>query len=94
MNKKMKVILLIVFFIVGLSMFSFVHSRVSSGNKIYGDGYCNTNHYLESAGDAFTNWTCGLCGKTATNPDTKVPKICNMCSLFTGRCDQCGKLEK
>lgn len=73
-------------------MISFMGLRISKGYRIYGNDYCIINHYLEIGGDAFIYWTCKLCGKTATNSDTNVPEICNICSALTGRCNKCGKL--
>lgn len=94
MKKQMKFIIIAILVIVVVSIIAFINLRISNGYKIYGNDYCNTKHYLESGGDAFTVWTCKLCGKSATNPDTNVPEICNMCSFLTGRCNKCGKLEK
>lgn len=94
MKKQMKFIIITIFAIVVLLIIAFINLRISNGYKIFGNNYCNTNHYLEGGGDAFTDWECKLCGKNATNPDTNVPEICNMCSILTGRCNKCGKLEK
>lgn len=94
MKKQMKFIVIIIFVIVLFLIIAFINSPISKANKIYGNDYCNINHYIEGGGDAFTEWTCKLCGKSATNSDTNVPEICNMCSVLTGRCNKCGKLEK
>jgi len=84
------IILVIVIFLI----ITFMNLRISNGYEKFGNNYCNTNHEVEGGGDAFTEWECKLCGKSATNPDTNVPEICNMCSYITGRCNNCGKIEK
>lgn len=95
-------IILAIFIIAGLGIVYFLYTSngvfgtelQKRGNAIFGKETCTTNHYLESGGDAFTDWTCALCGKEGTNPDTNVPKICSTCARITGRCMQCGNLEK
>ena len=93
MKKQMKFIIIIIFIIVVFLIIAFMNLRIK-GYKSYGNDYCNTNHTLECGGDALTDWSCRLCGKRVTNPDTNVPEICNMCSYITGRCNKCGRLEK
>ncbi len=63
------------------------------GIEIFGSDYCNEKH-SKLGGDALTAWTCKLCGYSDINPDTDVPVICNKCANLTGRCMECGKLEK
>ena len=92
MKKQMKYMIFILLLILVILIVSLIIVRISKGYKIYGNDYCNTAHHFEVGGDAFTDWTCNLCGKTATNPDTNVPEICDICSILTGRCNKCGKL--
>lgn len=64
------------------------------GYQLFGKDYCTTDHSLEAAGDALTEWKCQLCGRSAINSDTNVPQLCDDCARITGRCHQCGKLKK
>lgn len=63
------------------------------GETIFGKDYCTTDHSLEMAGSALTEWECELCGTSAINSDTNTPKLCENCAIETGRCNQCGKLK-
>lgn len=88
--KKFWIALLIVIIVfVGFGAFC-----VIKGNVVFGRDYCDTDHFLEFGGDAFTDWECAICGKNGTNPDTNVPKLCTKCYLLTNRCHECGKLNK
>jgi hypothetical protein len=54
---------------------------------------CRTCFYIASlriAGQAFTNWECGICHQKATWPNTHFPKICRACALEYGLCVSCG----
>ena len=93
MKKRMKCIVIIISVIVIFLIIAFMNLPRLKGYMTYGNDYCNTKH-RQWGGDALTDWTCGLCGKSATNSDTNVPEICNRCSSLTGRCNKCGKLEK
>ena len=54
-------------------------------------GYCIFCWYSESlAGQAFTEYTCAVCGKEGRHPNTNVPKICIDCSKKHKLCVECG----
>ena len=42
------------------------------------------------AGQAFTEFTCALCGKTDVWPNTNTPKFCHECSVKLNMCQRCG----
>lgn len=86
-------IIIVLLVIVGIYMMSSKSNVQRKGFDILGNDYCDGNHN-KFAGDALTPWTCKLCGYSAVNPDTDVPVICNSCANLTGRCMECGKLEK
>lgn len=64
-------------------------------SKIFGDNYCTGTHYKGEFNRQIP-WTCQLCGYSTdvTHSDENVPIICYSCSLSTGRCMECGLLEK
>jgi hypothetical protein len=42
------------------------------------------------AGQAFTNSSCGICGKKIIFPTTDTDKVCKECSIENGLCKHCG----
>lgn len=40
-----------------------------------------------------TKWRCNICGKLDTHGSSPAPKLCNLCSGITNRCETCGKLN-
>lgn len=42
------------------------------------------------AGQAFTNWQCGLCDYEGQNANTDVPALCIVCAEAHGLCVKCG----
>ena len=78
-----------------------VASRVALALDLAGDGQrekrvaarqCRGCFYLDSglAGQAFTKWTCGLCGKEDMHHNTNTPKLCMECSQAFDLCAMCG----
>ncbi len=55
---------------------------------------CPTCFYLRAGrfviGQAFTDYTCGICHGTFQHPNTGVPKICPGCALKNELCARCG----
>ena len=101
MKKKIWIIIVIavaiVFLVGGLTTLLYA----SNGRKIrqrgsttFGTTYCHENHHTSGGGDAFTNWTCALCGREGTCPGTDVPTICDNCARTARRCRHCGRLER
>ena len=62
-------------------------------NEIFGNIYCEGNHWTIDR-EASQLWNCKLCGESDIKRDTEVLVICNSCANLTGRCQNCGKLEK
>lgn len=106
MKKKVLLIVLLIVAIIVIGIIAFLYIYLNTSNgiskskleekgyQVFGYDYCTTDHSFEGGGDAFTEWQCKICGKTAMNPDTNVPVICNNCARITNRCNKCGKLEK
>lgn len=107
MNKKVIICICIGIIVVGLFVGIIIHlfdknrnepnieSEIKQkGYNLFKKDYCTTDHSLEIAGDALTEWKCQLCGTSAINSDTNIPKLCENCAKITGRCYQCGKLKK
>lgn len=46
------------------------------------------------AGQAFTEYTCTICGKKKVWHNTAVPKVCDECAQKFGLCQTCGKKIK
>ena len=93
MSKKVFIGIIIVVMFVGVTIL--LSNKLKNRNiDNLVEEYCTTDHSLEVAGDALTEWNCQLCGKSAINSDTNVPKLCADCAKKTGRCYQCGKLKK
>lgn len=42
------------------------------------------------AGSAFTDYTCGLCGKINSYHNTRTPKYCQECCKENNFCRECG----
>lgn len=99
MKNKRKIIILLVAIVIIFLIIGFVlipknnnQSKINKGYEIFGDKYCNCHSMFEVAGDAFTSWTCKICGHKGENPDTNVPMLCSECANITGRCHKCGNL--
>ncbi len=52
---------------------------------------CLKCHYYGGgfAGQAFTDWSCKLCGKLSSHPNTAVPKLCSECADAYDLCSSC-----
>lgn len=107
MNKRVVIGIIIGIIVVGIFVGTIIYlsgkpknqldigtEAKQKGYNLFGKDYCITDHSLEAAGDALTEWKCQLCGRSAINPDTNVPQLCDDCARITGRCHQCGKLKK
>lgn len=94
------VFLVVVFFFIPIHYNNII---IIKGNILFGKGYCpkdredysyeDYNHQMV-AGQAFTQYRCKLCNKKYSHPTTATPKICSSCAEITGRCKDCGKLQK
>ena len=42
------------------------------------------------SGQAFTDWTCKLCGTKETYSNTNTPQLCKVCAQRFGLCISCG----
>ena len=54
---------------------------------------CLTCYYLRAgivAGQAFTEYTCRICGEKQMHPNTNTPKICKPCAVENDLCVKCG----
>ena len=45
---------------------------------------------ISIAGQAFTSYICGVCGKEKNHANTNVPKVCMECAKEYKLCHQCG----
>lgn len=96
---KIKTIIIIGIVVAGLIVFPNVWNKSTylemKANKIFGDNYCTGMHYKGEFNREIP-WTCQLCGYSTdvTHSDENVPIICYPCSLYTGRCMECGLPEK
>lgn len=83
-------IIFVVFLKVGTK-----YNSSSIKEKMFGTNYCTGEHYK---GEFIRNipWECQICGYSTDviNSDKNVPIICFSCSLSTGRCMECGLLQK
>ncbi len=46
--------------------------------------------YSRIAGQAFTDWSCGICGKQDTHCNTATPRYCSNCADEHRLCVACG----
>ncbi len=55
-------------------------------------GTCRTCLYLDAglAGQAFTQYACEGCHRTALWHNTNVPRLCLACARYHGVCQRCG----
>ena len=67
-------------------------TKIKKGYEIFGKDYCKGHSFFEPAGQAFTSWTCMICGSKGEHHNTATPTICYACSTATDRCSKCGKL--
>ena len=44
------------------------------------------------AGQAFTSFSCPICGETLHYPNTNVPRVCSKCSKQYHICQDCGQV--
>lgn len=52
---------------------------------------CAPCHYISRmAGQAFTKWHCGVCGKEGMHHNTATPAVCNECAKEHDLCGRCG----
>lgn len=53
---------------------------------------CKTCYYLRGgvAGQAFTRWTCILCGDERQHHNTMTPRVCEPCAKLAKVCVLCG----
>jgi len=98
-KKKILLLLLLIISIVIIIITFFIlrnnnDSRIKKGYEIFGNDYCNGHSPFVEAGQAFTGYTCKICGYEGDHPNTAVPTICSECAKITGRCSNCGKLLK
>ena len=93
MKKRIKTISIVIILIVIVCLFFISFVRIQIGYKVLGHEYCKGHSIHQTAGDAFTAWTCKICGYSDVNPDTAVPTICTKCAIITGRCQKCGKIK-
>lgn len=107
MNKKVIICICIGIIVVGIFARIIIYLSEKSKNELdieseieqkgynlFGKDYCTTDHSLEVGGDALTEWNCQICGISAINSNTNIPKLCENCARATMRCYQCGKLKK
>lgn len=53
---------------------------------------CRRCFYLRDgrmAGQAFTDWNCGVCNKVSSNPNTATPRVCMECAKKYRLCTEC-----
>jgi hypothetical protein len=91
------ILIMIVFFGINNSD----NAIILRGNIIFGNDYCPKNEIFYEDSDHQMNaltvispYTCKLCQKKYEYPQTPTPKICSSCATITGRCMDCGKLQK
>lgn len=94
---KTKVIITLIIASIAFWIFIIICSKLPNFRaKIeFGESYCTREHYK---GEFIREipWKCELCGYSTEviNPNENVPIICFTCSIKTGRCMECGQLEK
>lgn len=102
-NKKLFIkitiiILILILIIIGtlllinIKIKSNNQSKIEKGYQIFGYEYCNGHSLFEVAGQAFTPWSCKICGYHDVHSNTATPTICSECAQITSRCSKCGKL--
>lgn len=67
---------------------------IQKGYDVLGYDFCKGHPINGVAGEAFTKWTCKICGCSEMNPNTAVPALCIECADLTTRCAKCGKINK
>ena len=108
-HKKIKIVIITIITVILLwVIYDFTPLiKVPLANKIYGTSKCklsNTGNNSKVELDdedhpmvslpAGSVWKCGLCYRVGHYPNSNTPKLCDICSRITNRCNQCAKLKE
>ena len=101
--KRKKIVLMflvvIIAFILGVVLSPQIRNQIIiiKGYAKFGNKYCEGKHssYSGPVTTIVIHWTCPICGEDVMEGNGGPhPKICYQCSELTGRCNDCGRLEK